>query len=129
KELGIRSHLNLGHTFAHALEADLGYGSITHGEAVAIGLLFSFHVSEGVFKQLLPFDQLQTWLQLNQYPVKETTIHTENILEKMKADKKTTHQQIKMVLLESPENLTVKELSDKTISHYLETFKERMAKE
>jgi shikimate kinase/3-dehydroquinate synthase len=37
-ELGERAILNLGHTFAHALEAAAGYGTITHGEAVALGL-------------------------------------------------------------------------------------------
>jgi 3-dehydroquinate synthase len=35
---GKRALLNLGHTFAHALEASLGLGSISHGEAVAWGL-------------------------------------------------------------------------------------------
>ena len=34
-----RALLNLGHTFAHALEAELGFdGRLLHGEAVAIGL-------------------------------------------------------------------------------------------
>ncbi|MDR1902890.1 MAG: 3-dehydroquinate synthase [Treponema sp.] len=35
---GKRALLNLGHTFAHALEASLGLGSVSHGEAVAWGL-------------------------------------------------------------------------------------------
>lgn len=39
RERGARAQLNLGHTFAHALEAALGYGSLLHGEAVAIGLV------------------------------------------------------------------------------------------
>ena len=34
---GIRSYLNLGHTFAHALESMAGY-KVSHGEAVAWGL-------------------------------------------------------------------------------------------
>ena len=34
----IRALLNLGHTFAHALESSLGFGKITHGEAVAWGI-------------------------------------------------------------------------------------------
>lgn len=37
-ELGIRALLNLGHTFAHALEAYSHYERWLHGEAVAIGL-------------------------------------------------------------------------------------------
>lgn len=35
---GLRATLNLGHTFAHAIESVSGYGTYTHGEAVAIGL-------------------------------------------------------------------------------------------
>jgi shikimate kinase/3-dehydroquinate synthase len=40
-----RALLNLGHTFGHALEAELGYGTILHGEAVAIGLGLAFRLS------------------------------------------------------------------------------------
>lgn len=38
RERGIRAHLNLGHTFAHALESETGLGSWSHGEAVAWGI-------------------------------------------------------------------------------------------
>ena len=40
-----RALLNLGHTFGHALEADLGYGTLLHGEAVAVGLGLAFRLS------------------------------------------------------------------------------------
>src|ERR1019366_7007475 len=45
-----RALLNLGHTFGHALEAELGYGTILHGEAVAagIGLAFKFSTALGL---------------------------------------------------------------------------------
>jgi 3-dehydroquinate synthase len=46
REHGQRALLNLGHTFAHALEAVAGYdGSLLHGEAVAIGLACAFRLS------------------------------------------------------------------------------------
>ncbi len=41
-----RALLNLGHTFAHALEAEVGYGGgLLHGEAVAVGLALAFRLS------------------------------------------------------------------------------------
>ena len=40
-----RALLNLGHTFGHALEAELGYGTLLHGEAVAVGLGLAFRLS------------------------------------------------------------------------------------
>jgi shikimate kinase/3-dehydroquinate synthase len=41
-----RALLNLGHTFAHAFEAEVGYGGgLLHGEAVAVGLGLAFRLS------------------------------------------------------------------------------------
>ncbi len=44
-EQGERALLNLGHTFGHAIEAWLGYGTWLHGEAVAVGMLMAAKVS------------------------------------------------------------------------------------
>ena len=46
KEGGVRALLNLGHTFAHALENALGYdGRMLHGEAVSIGMTMAHDLS------------------------------------------------------------------------------------
>jgi len=46
RESGDRALLNLGHTFAHALEAEAGFGAgLLHGEAVAVGLVLAFQLS------------------------------------------------------------------------------------
>jgi 3-dehydroquinate synthetase/shikimate kinase len=42
---GERAVLNLGHTFAHALEAAAEYEGVTHGSAVALGLLAALRLS------------------------------------------------------------------------------------
>ena len=47
KEAGRRALLNLGHTFGHAIEAEMGFDEtrITHGEAVALGCAMAFRFS------------------------------------------------------------------------------------
>jgi 3-dehydroquinate synthase len=51
-ETGERALLNLGHTFAHALEAACGFDArrLVHGEAVSIGMVLAhdFSVTEGL---------------------------------------------------------------------------------
>ena len=46
RESGERALLNLGHTFGHAFESELGSGpEMLHGEAVAIGMALAFDLS------------------------------------------------------------------------------------
>ncbi len=57
RDTDLRAVLNLGHTTGHALESSLGYGTITHGQAVSLGLLVALRVSElrlGLPADLLP---------------------------------------------------------------------------
>ena len=44
RESGERAHLNLGHTYGHAVEALTGYEEVLHGEAVAIGTCVALHL-------------------------------------------------------------------------------------
>jgi 3-dehydroquinate synthase len=48
KEAGRRALLNLGHTFGHAVEAELGFdeAALAHGEAVALGCVLAFRYSQ-----------------------------------------------------------------------------------
>jgi 3-dehydroquinate synthase len=49
READMRALLNLGHTFGHALEQQMGYdGLLVHGEAVAIGMVFAFQLSKNL---------------------------------------------------------------------------------
>jgi 3-dehydroquinate synthase len=44
-ERGERALLNFGHTFAHAIESEQGYGGLNHGEAVAVGMVLAARLS------------------------------------------------------------------------------------
>ena len=54
REAGERAHLNLGHTIGHALEAHGGFERLTHGEAVALGLVAALRI--GVSLGVTPRD-------------------------------------------------------------------------
>ena len=45
REGGLRAILNFGHTFGHAIEKEMGYGSWLHGEAVACGMVIAARIS------------------------------------------------------------------------------------
>ena len=45
EKTGLRQKLNLGHTFAHAIETVSGYKGIMHGEAVALGVILACRLS------------------------------------------------------------------------------------
>ncbi|WP_153462732.1 3-dehydroquinate synthase [Sediminibacillus terrae] len=115
KENGIRQYLNFGHTLGHALEAELGYGRITHGEAVAVGMLFAMKVSELVYGVSLPINKLYDWLKKNNYPMEFSGLDIVKLIERMKIDKKSRNQRIQMVLLKKIGHLDVQEVDDELL--------------
>jgi shikimate kinase / 3-dehydroquinate synthase len=87
-ERGERAVLNLGHTFAHALEAAAGYEGVTHGRAVALGLLAALRLSgrdTSVVEELL-----------RPRPVR---VDRERAWQAMQRDKKVRSGEIRLVLL------------------------------
>jgi 3-dehydroquinate synthase len=49
-EQNVRVLLNLGHTFGHAIETEMGYGTWLHGEAVAAGMVLACRLSERLYQ-------------------------------------------------------------------------------
>lgn len=46
REGGVRALLNLGHTFGHAIETEMGYGNWLHGEAVSAGMVMAARTAQ-----------------------------------------------------------------------------------
>lgn len=98
---GLRALLNFGHTVGHALEAVMGYRGILHGEAVAIGMLGEAWV--GHLLGITPKEvvmALQEALVRAGLPTQLPSVNLDAVLEAMRYDKKRTHGQLQMVLLE-----------------------------
>lgn len=129
KESGERMYLNLGHTLAHAIESAKGYGNITHGEAVAIGLLFSIYMSKQLLFAELPYKDLFIWLKENNYPLSMDSINLTTIIERMKLDKKTINNNIQMVLLKQIGKPTIVEVPDEELYTYLNKFVRELVEE
>src|SRR5205814_7923828 len=87
---GERAMLNLGHTFAHALEAGSG-GEVTHGQAVALGLLAALRLSG--------LDTRTVEEILRPPPVRADR---ERAWAALRRDKKVSGGRVRLVLLEAP---------------------------
>lgn len=97
---GLRAVLNYGHTFAHAHEALAGYGELLHGEAVSIGMIQASRLAERLDRIEAEVTDRQVGL-LTAVGLPVTPPEgpgTDEVLARMKLDKKTTAGQLRFVL-------------------------------
>lgn len=99
KDKGIRNILNLGHTVAHALEKLTDF-TLSHGEAVAIGLLAEGYMAvELGFLQKDILERIHTVLKAYRLPLCGQ-FDPKLVLEAMKTDKKSRNQLPRFALIE-----------------------------
>ena len=99
KETGLRMILNFGHTIGHAIEAATGYSKYTHGEAVAMGMIYesSIAMKMGLVNQGY-INRLSDILRRAGLPTQLDTPAWGPIVERMIHDKKNVNQGIVLVL-------------------------------
>lgn len=100
KEKGVRAKLNLGHTIGHAVEALTNYQEYTHGEAIAIGMVYESYIAESL-NYIIPeeINRLKDLLgEFNLPIVIPKSIKVDNLINKMKTDKKVKNNQIFLAL-------------------------------
>ncbi|MBU6427870.1 MAG: 3-dehydroquinate synthase [Cyanobacteria bacterium REEB65] len=100
RESGQRQILNFGHTLGHAIEAVAGYGSVLHGEAVAIGMVFATRLAERLGRGEPGLaDRLEQLLARAGLPSR-IDLPTPALLAAMAHDKKATGGRIAWILPE-----------------------------
>jgi len=99
REAGERAHLNFGHTIGHAIETFLGYGEISHGAAVSLGMAAACRIA--VARGLLEADaaeRVEELLVRLGLPVRREDLDAGEIWRIMQHDKKALGGQVRMVL-------------------------------
>lgn len=100
---GVRECLNYGHTLAHAIEAQAGYGVVSHGAAVAQGMRFAARLSAALGGASIDFVQRQDAL-LDALGLEALSLHADpnRLLELMMSDKKVRQSRLRFVLPDAP---------------------------
>ena len=102
EERGRRAILNLGHTIGHGIEAVAGYGGLTHGECVSIGLVAALRLSEQLAGlETGTAERTARLLERHGLPVAAPGLAPGTVLAAMRHDKKRSAGQHRMVLLEA----------------------------
>jgi len=99
RESGRRAILNFGHTFAHALERVAGYGTFSHGEAVAVGMRAGLYLSHRRHPDALPRDRADALIRAIPVEADPSTLSFDALYDAMSADKKNEGDTIRFVLL------------------------------
>lgn len=123
KETGVRAFLNFGHTLGHAIEAECGYGEMSHGEAVIIGMVYALELSKQIAGLDFDVNEFKLWLKKLGYQVTlPDGLIAEKLLGRMKQDKKSVGQKVKFVLLEQIGEPCLNEISDEQLLTCLSEF-------
>lgn len=132
-EKNIRMHLNLGHTFAHALESCAGLGTVAHGDAVAWGIaraadlalnrgICASRYAKRVKKMLKSFgwetDAIHSAMK-EKYPLASNDELADMLISAMKKDKKNASERIRFILQEDIGRPVISEVEDEFIKNAL----------
>jgi 3-dehydroquinate synthase len=108
-ETGVRAILNFGHTFGHAIEAAGGFSTYTHGEAVAIGMVWATDLSQrmGLCNAAL-LDRVKGLLQSLGLPI-TLQGRIEGIRDTLLLDKKAVAGRLRFILAEGLGQVSIRD--------------------
>lgn len=120
---GVRECLNYGHTLAHAIESLAGYGTYSHGAAVAEGMRFAAFLTERTIGASAEFVQAQGALLDDLGLARlDWSAPVPQIMDVMKRDKKVRGGQLRFVLVRDVADWVVEDLSDDVVISALEAY-------
>jgi 3-dehydroquinate synthase len=120
REKGERAHLNLGHTFGHAVEKLCGYGTYLHGEAVGCGLVLAAKASQEIGNiSQQDYRQIVRTVESAGLPARIEGLSLSEAVRAMHMDKKSEGGVIHFVLLKEIGRAYVAELSDSVLRKVL----------
>ncbi len=103
-EKGLRTILNFGHTYAHALEKITDYKKYTHGEAVAAGMIMAFNTAflRGFIDEKYYKNAVDLINDYNLISDDMKNLNKDDMFNAMKSDKKVNHSVIRLILPVKP---------------------------
>ncbi|MDO5289795.1 MAG: 3-dehydroquinate synthase [Pseudomonadota bacterium] len=125
RETGLRAILNFGHTFGHAIEAGMGYGTWLHGEGVGAGMVMAAHLSQAL--GLVDEDFVQRLTALiaraglpTRGAVLDTADNAGRYLQLMRVDKKAESGEIRFVVIDGPGRAAVRAAPDALVRQVID---------
>ncbi len=101
REGGIRAHLNLGHTYGHAVETLTGYDEVLHGEGVAIGTVVALRLGARLGRTPgAVVARGESLLDAVGLPTRGPALDREQLWQVMARDKKATRDGLRWVVLD-----------------------------
>ena len=123
-EKGERAFLNLGHTYAHALESFFAYKVYTHGEAVAKGIIFDLELSllRGQIDEAY-LERARNIFNLFNIDTDLIYLDSDKFIPLMRKDKKNSFNKIITIILDSEGNLSKTEVKEDEIIKIIAKYK------
>jgi len=121
RESGLRAILNFGHTFGHAIEAGLGFGTWLHGEAVGCGMVMAADLSVrcGLIDAAYAA-RIARLIERAGLPIRGPRLGAPRYLELMRIDKKSESGQIRFVLIDAPGRAGVHPADDALVAEVID---------
>jgi len=120
RETGERAFLNLGHTFAHALETVTNF-KWSHGEAVVWGIAKALRLGILLGETPPAYEQrILNLLKSYNYQLIQNDVPPEDILNAMKNDKKKKAGKVRFILQKGPQSTFMTEVDDALVLKVLQ---------